>query len=195
MLLKHVVSLSPGPSSRTVLQKANYALLSLNTPMYRSPLTPVSFFPMPIDSQLLVLPPAPHPAAKRRRESTSSIRNSKRSCHPIEANATLQATSSPTSAGYTLSGALSPSTKHATKMAHAKRADKSQMKEREEAWMQWCEEHRWEPKDDPGYKQKVRSKEVHRSDGESPIPIPPSSSAPRLPPSSSLAARRHEDVR
>ena len=39
-------------------------------------------------------------------------------------------------------------------------------KEREARWRAWCEEHRWEPKDDPGYKQKVGSKEVHRSDGE-----------------------------
>ncbi|RPD73783.1 hypothetical protein L226DRAFT_613907 [Lentinus tigrinus ALCF2SS1-7] len=31
-------------------------------------------------------------------------------------------------------------------------------------WKTWCEEHRWERDHDPGYKQKVGSKEVHRAD-------------------------------
>ncbi|KAI0737610.1 hypothetical protein C8Q80DRAFT_314609 [Daedaleopsis nitida] len=40
-------------------------------------------------------------------------------------------------------------------------------KDREEKWKKWCEARRWEKKDDPEYRQKVGSKEVHRSDAMS----------------------------
>lgn len=38
--------------------------------------------------------------------------------------------------------------------------------EREERWRTWCESHRWERAQDPGYAPKVGSKEVYRSAGQ-----------------------------
>lgn len=55
---------------------------------------------------------------------------------------------------------------HARGIGHKGARKLAMKKEREERWREWCEVHRWYREDDPGYKQKVGSKEVQRSDGE-----------------------------
>ena len=178
-LLRCVVSFGLDPLSSTGFRHYIKVAAPSSLFMHRSPLIPVSVFAMP-NSQL---PPLPHASAKRRRESTSaaassSTRTSKRSRQILNNEAACDGVHLSPSEPTTITGSSSEpsSSKSPSQRSHAKAAPRSKdatksraRKEREDAWRQWCDEHRWEPKDDPGYKQKVGSKEVHRSDGECPL--------------------------
>ena len=154
---------------------------------YRTPtFAAVGLSDMPTDS----LSHPTHPSNKRRRysqtapsESTTATssramtgactpdRRQKRPRHSADTNASQDATlptliprlGEPSSSKPTRARGHGD-TPHSTRRDSVSKTEVK--KEREARWRAWCEEHRWEPKDDPGYKQKVGSKEVHRSDGE-----------------------------
>lgn len=139
-------------------------------------------------SAMVDLQTSPRSSAKRKYEDTPppDVIRSKRlhRTATIQAETSLRIIETPTSPSSSrsaspLPGELSSSENHDPRGPHKaaehrrESARRIAEKKRHAArWKEWCLEHCWQREDDPGYKQKVGSKEVHRADGQLP-PWPP----------------------